>query len=147
MAAPIFDLALSINFWYILCKGGVPKHFTSIYMSLGLVIPTICMLIGLFLNSYGNSTLWCWIVNSRNDLRYGIFYIPLWGMIAASLCFTALGVRTVFLTEKSSGLKTYQHTRTACKAFLYALCFVITWTGGNFFWLSSLTCRLDDSYH
>lgn len=128
---PIFNLCQSFNFWYILTEGKTPGKFSWIYLSCGFIIPLISAIGALLGGLYSNAVIWCWISKKHSDFRYALFYAPLWISIAFGIIFTYLGVRKVYSIEKQGMITNYKHTRTASKAFLYGLVFVITWTPGT----------------
>ena len=131
MALPMFNLAQAVNFWYILSEGRTPHHYVWAYMGLCLLVPLIFTVYALQVKAFGNAIIWCWIVKARNDLRYILFFGPLWICIFFSILFTGFGVRKVFTIEKQNMVHNYHHTRTASKAFLYGLVFVISWLPGT----------------
>lgn len=131
LALPIFNLCQSFNFWYILTEGKTPGKFSWIYLSCGFLVPLIAAFYGLFAGLYGPSLIWCWITKAHQEWRYIIFFAPLWMCIAVGIVLTFLGVRKVYHIEKQGMITNYTHTRTASKAFLYGLVFVVVWVPGT----------------
>ncbi len=131
LSLPIFNLCQSFNFWYILTEGKTPGKFSWIYLTCGFLVPLIASLYGVVTGVFGNALIWCWIKKSSMDMRYALFYAPLWLCIVVGIIFTFLGVRKVYAIEKQGNISNYKHTRTASKAFLYGLVFVIVWVPGT----------------
>lgn len=69
----------------------------------------------------------CWINISRSDLRYSLFYIPLWITFAISAIFTTLFVVIVYRVELGSNPSEMALTRSASLGYLYAIFFLISW--------------------
>ena len=137
---PFLNACQSFNFYYILSgyQKGKKDNFVWIYVGICLLFPIGSISFLLSEHALGPAFIWCWILHDRPDLRYGLFFIPLWTCIIVGVIFTFLGVRKVWIVERKAlkctsqpTLKSYQHTRAASKAFLFGLVFVIVWIPGT----------------
>ena len=142
---PFLNACQSFNFYYILSGRKSTSTLFWIYFAICLLVPLASVAILIGEHGFGPAVIWCWIEHDRPFLRYALFFIPLWICIFIGILFTFLGVRKVWIVERkvvcsnqsistlspSQMLKSYQHTRTASKAFLYGLVFVIVWIPGT----------------
>ena len=128
---PLLGVTQAVNFWAILSDKEIPKAYDGFMIMVSILMPTLFVFGCLWVNALGDSLIWCWIVKSRTDLRYGLFYIPLWVNIFLCVLFTFLGVRQVFLVEKRVTLGHFRYTATASRAFFYGLAFIVTWIPGT----------------
>ena len=136
-ALPLLGLGQAISFWMILSGYKKPYYYDWAAAFIAVLVPTIFVLYCLGANVIGDSIIWCWIVKSRTDLRYILFYALLWVNVLGVFVFTFMGVRQVFKAERNLAnvqnkpKQSYRYTANACKAFFYGLAFVVVWTPGS----------------
>jgi uncharacterized membrane protein YidH (DUF202 family) len=135
LAMPILCLCISLHFYLILTNRGAQlregNRYLYLSMALGLGIPFVLATATQLDEAFGNALIWCWIVKARDDLRYIMFYIPLWIIILMGIVLNIFAVLHVRSVEKAVARKQYIFTRNASKVFLYSMVFVICWIPGT----------------
>jgi hypothetical protein len=135
LAMPILCVCISFHFYLILTNRGAQlrqgNRYLYLSMALGLGIPIVLATATQLDNAFGNALIWCWIVRARDDLRYIMFYVPLWIIIFMGITLNFLAVLHVYSVEKAVARASYTFTRNASKVFLYGMVFLICWIPGT----------------
>jgi hypothetical protein len=135
LAMPILCLCVSLHFYMILTNRCAPlregNRYLYISLALGIGLPFVLATATQLDNAFGNALIWCWVVKARDDLRYIMFYIPLWIIIIMGVALNAFTIIHVHSVEKAVARKEFTITRNASKVLLYGMVFVICWIPGT----------------